>query len=154
MAPAWRNFKNIFFTICTWPNRLVGAKILSGFQFEGKSDVWISQVRRVKQVLLITNSFSYLYTYHKMWFPNFFFEVFQFLKANLMPLDISGQNHLCTLTNKVFFFRAKLQWSHWTLKYTLGCPWPEIWMTMLVVKIDLQYTQYCFIGNDYSNFEE
>ena len=51
MAPAWRNFKNIFFTICTWPNRPVAAKILSGFQFEGKSDVWTSQVRRV-------NSFS------------------------------------------------------------------------------------------------
>ena len=48
MAPAWRNFKNIFFTICTWPNRPVGAKILSGFQIEGKTDVWISQVRRVK----------------------------------------------------------------------------------------------------------
>ena len=48
MAPAWRNFKNIFFTICTWPNRPVGAKNFSGFQFEGKTDVWISQVRRVK----------------------------------------------------------------------------------------------------------
>ena len=47
MAPAWRNFKNIFFTICTWPNRPVGAKILSGFHIEGKTDVWISQVRRV-----------------------------------------------------------------------------------------------------------
>ena len=34
--------------MCTWPNRPVGAKILSGFQFEGKTDVWISQVRRVK----------------------------------------------------------------------------------------------------------
>ena len=48
MAPAWRNFKNIFFTICTWPNRPVVAKILSGFQLEGKTDVWISQVTRVK----------------------------------------------------------------------------------------------------------
>ena len=38
-------------TPCTWPNRPVGAKILSGFQFEGKTDVWISQVRRVKAVL-------------------------------------------------------------------------------------------------------
>ena len=53
MAPAWRNFKNIFFTICTWPNRPVGAKILSGFQFEGKTDVWISQVRHVKVKSLI-----------------------------------------------------------------------------------------------------
>ena len=52
MAPAWRNFKNIFFTICTWPNRPVGAKILSGFQFEGKTDVWISQIRRVKYLLI------------------------------------------------------------------------------------------------------
>ena len=47
MAPAWRNFKNIFFTICTWSNRPVGAKILPRFQIEGKTDVWISQVRRV-----------------------------------------------------------------------------------------------------------
>ena len=52
MAPAWRNFKNIFFTICTWPDRPVGAKILSGFQLEGKTDVWISQVRRVKASVL------------------------------------------------------------------------------------------------------
>ena len=51
MDPARRNFKNIFFTICTWPNRPVAAKILSGFQFEGKSDVWTSQVRRVKKSL-------------------------------------------------------------------------------------------------------
>ena len=49
MDPAWTNFKNICFTICTWPNRPVGAKILSGFQIEGKTDVWISQVRRVKK---------------------------------------------------------------------------------------------------------
>ena len=48
MAPAWRNFINIFFTVCTWPNRPVGAKNLSGFQFEGKTDVWISHVRRLK----------------------------------------------------------------------------------------------------------
>ena len=47
MDPAWTNFKNICFTICTWPNRPVGAKILPGFQIEGKTDVWISQVRRV-----------------------------------------------------------------------------------------------------------
>ena len=39
MAPAWRNFKNIFFTVCTGPKRPVGAKIFSGFQFEGKTDV-------------------------------------------------------------------------------------------------------------------
>ena len=58
MAPAWRNFKNIFFTICTWPNRPVGAKILSGFQLEGKTDVWISQVRRVKPVWYMTKSIT------------------------------------------------------------------------------------------------
>ena len=51
MAPAWRNFKNIFFTICTWPNRPVGAKNLSRFQFEGKTDVWISQVGCVNKIL-------------------------------------------------------------------------------------------------------
>ena len=33
MAPAWRNFKNIFFF------HTVVAKILSGFQLEGKTDV-------------------------------------------------------------------------------------------------------------------
>ena len=67
MAPAWRNFKNIFFTICTWPNRPVGAKFLSGFQFEGKTDVWISQARHVNvgwivkrtQYLLIFGTFSF-----------------------------------------------------------------------------------------------
>jgi len=47
MASAWRNFKNIFFTICTWPNGPDRAKFLPIFQFEGKTDVWISQVRRV-----------------------------------------------------------------------------------------------------------
>ena len=31
----------------TWP---VGANILPRFQFEGKSDVWISQVRHVKGI--------------------------------------------------------------------------------------------------------
>ena len=36
------------FTICTWPNGHVRAKILPRFQFEGKTDVWISQVRHVK----------------------------------------------------------------------------------------------------------
>ena len=41
-------FQNFFFTICTWPNRPVAAKFLSGFQFEEKTYVWISQVRRVK----------------------------------------------------------------------------------------------------------
>ena len=46
--PAWRKIRNISFTICTWPNWPVGAKILTGFQIEGKTDVWISQVRRVK----------------------------------------------------------------------------------------------------------
>ena len=44
--------KIFFFTICTWPNRPVGAKILSGFQLEGKTDVWISQVRCVKGIIL------------------------------------------------------------------------------------------------------
>ena len=37
-----------FFAICTWPNWPVGAKLLLKFPFEGKTDVWISQVRRVK----------------------------------------------------------------------------------------------------------
>ena len=44
----WREITNISFTICTWPNWPVGANILSGFQIEGKTYVWISQVRRVK----------------------------------------------------------------------------------------------------------
>ena len=48
-------FQNFFFTIFSWPNRPVGAKILSGFQLEGKTDVWISQVRRVKYILRITS---------------------------------------------------------------------------------------------------
>ena len=39
-----------FFVICTWPNSPVRAKILSRFQFEGKNNVWISQVRRVKWI--------------------------------------------------------------------------------------------------------
>ena len=38
----------IFFTICAWPNWHVGAKILPRFQFEGKTEVWISEVRSVK----------------------------------------------------------------------------------------------------------
>ena len=59
MVPAWRNFKNIFFTKCTWPNRPVGAKILSGFQFEGKTDVWISQVRRVKPQVFFTHMIGF-----------------------------------------------------------------------------------------------
>ena len=33
--PTWRKIGNIYFTICTWPNR---AKILPRFQFEGKTD--------------------------------------------------------------------------------------------------------------------
>ena len=37
---AWRKIEKSFFVICTWSN-------LSRLQFEGKSDVWISQVRRV-----------------------------------------------------------------------------------------------------------
>ena len=41
MASAWRNFKNIFFIICTYvrPNGPARAKILPRFQFEGKTDV-------------------------------------------------------------------------------------------------------------------
>ena len=39
-----------FFAIFTWPVR---AKILSRFQFEGKTDVWISQIRRVKCLLMV-----------------------------------------------------------------------------------------------------
>jgi len=49
--PAWRKIGNIFFTVCTW-HWPVGANILSGFQIEGKTYVWISQVRRVKHVYL------------------------------------------------------------------------------------------------------
>ena len=45
--PAWRKIENILFAICTWPNSPVRAKILSRFQFKGKNDVWISQVRDV-----------------------------------------------------------------------------------------------------------
>ena len=37
-----------FFAICTWPNWPFRAKFLSRFQFEGKTDVWVSQVRRDK----------------------------------------------------------------------------------------------------------
>ena len=48
--PAWRKIGNIFFTVCIWPNWPVRANILSGFQIEGKTYVWISQVRRVKEV--------------------------------------------------------------------------------------------------------
>ena len=48
MAPACRKIRNIFFTICIWPNWPIRAKILPRFQFEGKTDVWIIQVRRVK----------------------------------------------------------------------------------------------------------
>ena len=53
--PIWRKIRNIFFTIFTWPNwtiRANRAKILAWFQFEGKTDVLISQVRRVKFVLI------------------------------------------------------------------------------------------------------
>ena len=38
-----------FFAICTWPNSPVRAKNLSRFQFDGKNDDWISQVRRVNK---------------------------------------------------------------------------------------------------------
>ena len=60
LLPAWRKIGNIFFTVCTWPNWPVGAKILPRFQFEGKTDVWISQVRRVKRWLnLIVKVYFY-----------------------------------------------------------------------------------------------
>ena len=49
MASALRNFKKKKFTICTWTNGPVKTNFLSRFQFEGKTDVWISQVRRVKE---------------------------------------------------------------------------------------------------------
>ena len=52
MTPPGRKINNISLTICTWPNWPAGAKILSGFQIEGKTDVWISQVRRVKDMSL------------------------------------------------------------------------------------------------------
>ena len=42
-----------FFTICAWPNWPIGAKILPGFQIEGKTDVWISQVRSVNDMSCI-----------------------------------------------------------------------------------------------------
>jgi len=38
----------IFFATCTWPYWHVWANFLSRFQIEGKIDVWISQVVRVK----------------------------------------------------------------------------------------------------------
>ena len=63
MREAWKNFKIFFFTVWTWPNRPVAAKILSGFQFEGKNDVWISQVRRVKK-LFIFQFFCLRHTYN------------------------------------------------------------------------------------------
>ena len=53
------NWKYFVFTICTWPNWPVKAKKLLRFQFEGKTDVWIKQVRlqktneKVKVVLLL-----------------------------------------------------------------------------------------------------
>ena len=37
----------IFFTICAWPNWHYGEKILPRCQFEGKTEVWISEVRSV-----------------------------------------------------------------------------------------------------------
>ena len=52
--PAWRKIGNFLFAICTWPNSPVKTKFLSRFQFQGKSCVWISQVRRVKS--LVQNS--------------------------------------------------------------------------------------------------
>ena len=45
--------ENRKYFFCTWSNSPVRAKILSRFQFEGKNDVWISQVRRVKLTLLM-----------------------------------------------------------------------------------------------------
>ena len=49
-----------FFAICTWPNWPVTAKILSRFQFEGKTDVWINQVRRVNLRLISDSFFIFL----------------------------------------------------------------------------------------------
>ena len=47
--PAWRKIGNMyFFAICNWPNSPVRAKVLPRFLFEGKNDVGISEVRRVK----------------------------------------------------------------------------------------------------------
>ena len=45
----WKKIGNMFFTIWTWPNWPIGAKILLRFQFEGKTDVWISQIRGIKR---------------------------------------------------------------------------------------------------------
>ena len=39
--------RKYFFAICTWPNSPVRANFLSRFQFDGKNNVWIIQVRRV-----------------------------------------------------------------------------------------------------------
>ena len=47
-------------TICTWPNEPVRANILPRFQFEGKTDKWISQVRRVKWNPFVQGFFSLL----------------------------------------------------------------------------------------------
>ena len=41
-----------FFAICTRANGYVRANILLRFQFEGKTDVWISQVRHVKLAVI------------------------------------------------------------------------------------------------------
>ena len=44
-------FQENHITICTWPNWHIGANILLRFQFEGKNNVRISQVRHVKKVV-------------------------------------------------------------------------------------------------------
>ena len=41
-----KEFQKYFFTIFTWPNGPVRAKILPRFQLEGKTDVRISQVSK------------------------------------------------------------------------------------------------------------
>ena len=55
--PAWRKIKNIFLDICTWAKSPINVKFLSNWQLEGKRDVWISQVRRVKEFLDIRNDY-------------------------------------------------------------------------------------------------
>ena len=68
--------RKYFFAICTWPNSPVRAKILSRFQFVGKNNVWISQVRRVNvnnyfinilwKRLCIKSSLNSVWTFRKV----------------------------------------------------------------------------------------
>ena len=103
MAPAWRNFKNIFFTVCTWPNRPVGAKILSGFHIEGKIDVWISQVgcvnsRKCNHILHINETRdksakfrTFIHNRHYLFLSSFFFESSLYLSNTRAMLHIFEQ---------------------------------------------------------------